>query len=617
MKLKLLFILLITNICIAYGNTDSVRHYLNNAEELKKTNIKQALIETEKAINEAAIIEDKKSLGDAYNLKGNLLKGIGKFDTAFIALKQALKIRKSLDNICDIGSTYNNLSSLKLDSGKLGEALLYIDSALVSLEKKCKEKVILAQTYINKGRIFYELEELNKATQLYQEANNILSNLDNQSNTIAIVNENLAAIYYDSNNLFQAIQYYLKSHKIYVENKDTTSLAQICNSIGVVYFEMNQFRKAEAYFNQSIQYATQVGNKLLLIDALINLGDLQLHKKNYKAAKEVQSRVESVIENAGGLKEKLSLSQLSVDIYDLLERYKEKAYFQEIVMSLQDSIYTEKESKLMAEELAKLESAEKEAQIATKNAENQRQRFYMAALACLCLSLIAVVLFFKRKADVKQRKHELYLNKEQEMIRESIIEASFQIRNEIHKNLHDKVSNPLSNASIYLESAIGANSNSADLNKAFKIVDDIYDVSRNIAYDLLPYKIDWIDRINLSLEALERSKSIHTSIDLKKKHIDRLTFSPEKGERVAAIIGNLIVNVEKHSKAKNVAVAIQKEDNKIAINVIDDGVGFDKTRKRGIGLKSIQSNVKKLNGIFEIISIKGKGTTAKVLIPLT
>lgn len=52
--------------------------------------------------------------------------------------------------------------------------------------------------------------------------------------------------------------------------------------------------------------------------------------------------------------------------------------------------------------------------------------------------------------------------------------------------------------------------------------------------------------------------------------------------------------------------------------VEDDGKGFDvkDTAGKGIGLSNINNRVQKLNGSWNIDSVKGKGTTTIIDIPL-
>jgi signal transduction histidine kinase len=62
---------------------------------------------------------------------------------------------------------------------------------------------------------------------------------------------------------------------------------------------------------------------------------------------------------------------------------------------------------------------------------------------------------------------------------------------------------------------------------------------------------------------------------------------------------------------------LKKEDEHILLKITDDGTGFDvNTKKKGIGLQNMQSRVDECEGVFEIKSKKGKGTTTTVSVPI-
>lgn len=80
----------------------------------------------------------------------------------------------------------------------------------------------------------------------------------------------------------------------------------------------------------------------------------------------------------------------------------------------------------------------------------------------------------------------------------------------------------------------------------------------------------------------------------------------------------LMLNVVKHSGATEATAEASIDADKVLIKVQDNGRGMlpDK-RKAGIGLASIRSKVKLLNGEVNIDTASGKGTTVSVHMPLS
>ncbi|RUA15794.1 MAG: hypothetical protein DSY83_06940, partial [Flavobacteriia bacterium] len=82
------------------------------------------------------------------------------------------------------------------------------------------------------------------------------------------------------------------------------------------------------------------------------------------------------------------------------------------------------------------------------------------------------------------------------------------------------------------------------------------------------------------------------------------------------IVQETLKNSAKHAKCKNIAISFGSASGTLKLTIKDDGIGFDTTKgKRGIGIRNIISRVKKINGVFDIESTKGKGTTISVSIP--
>ena len=84
----------------------------------------------------------------------------------------------------------------------------------------------------------------------------------------------------------------------------------------------------------------------------------------------------------------------------------------------------------------------------------------------------------------------------------------------------------------------------------------------------------------------------------------------------------LLLNVVKHAKATELSVAIQYDDQELAILVADNGLGFDPepiirpADNSTFGHFSIRERLDALGGRFEIDSGKGKGTRITLVVPI-
>ena len=89
------------------------------------------------------------------------------------------------------------------------------------------------------------------------------------------------------------------------------------------------------------------------------------------------------------------------------------------------------------------------------------------------------------------------------------------------------------------------------------------------------------------------------------------------------MLRELLNNAVTHSQAKNVYVKISVQDNKLLLDVKDDGVGFDvvpiraeKASQGHLGLIGVEERARQSNGAFSLTSELGSGTHAKAAIPL-
>ena len=86
-------------------------------------------------------------------------------------------------------------------------------------------------------------------------------------------------------------------------------------------------------------------------------------------------------------------------------------------------------------------------------------------------------------------------------------------------------------------------------------------------------------------------------------------------------VRELLLNAIKHAQAQNARVSLRREDDKLHVEVADDGRGFDPTAGNaedlsGFGLFSIHERMDFIGGSFQIDSAPGQGTRGVVAVPL-
>jgi signal transduction histidine kinase len=83
------------------------------------------------------------------------------------------------------------------------------------------------------------------------------------------------------------------------------------------------------------------------------------------------------------------------------------------------------------------------------------------------------------------------------------------------------------------------------------------------------------------------------------------------------VVAEGLTNAVKHARARRVLVALAQPNGQLAVEVRDDGCGFDQATVGGLGLASLADRIAIVNGTLHIDSTPGRGTTLRAEVPLT
>ena len=205
-----------------------------------------------------------------------------------------------------------------------------------------------------------------------------------------------------------------------------------------------------------------------------------------------------------------------------------------------------------------------------------------------------------------------------------LIGAQEEERRTIARELHDEVGQVLTALKVELavaQRAIAAGHASAEpLAEASHIADGALQTVRNMSQLLHPAALDDLGlaaAIDSSLRGLARRQAIRAELHQAGMQ-DRL---PRKVELAAyRIVQEAITNVGKHANATRCDVHLTQLEDRLLIEVEDDGVGFIEHSQapisaRGLGLISVRERATRLGGTFNILSAPGQGTRLIVSIP--
>lgn len=252
----------------------------------------------------------------------------------------------------------------------------------------------------------------------------------------------------------------------------------------------------------------------------------------------------------------------------------------------------------------------------------------VAGIIGMLLLAFAIIVFFvvyqKRLLQQQEKMNRREAEYQKELLRASIQSQEAE-RKRIASDLHDSVGALLSATKMYLKQiGIGSAENLPDIKKeSLGLVDETIQNVRHISHNLLPPALERFG-LGAALEDLAEKINHSGTINFEMHYDERSRLELETEIGLYRIIQELCNNTIKHADAKNIQLLLERTDTAFQIIYRDDGNGFDledktdqQSRKKGLGLRSLESRANALNARFKLESAVGKGMTAIIELPKT
>ena len=198
----------------------------------------------------------------------------------------------------------------------------------------------------------------------------------------------------------------------------------------------------------------------------------------------------------------------------------------------------------------------------------------------------------------------------------AVIQTEERERERFSKDMHDGLGPMLSTVKLYVGELADAHTSEEEkasyIKQVNEIIDEAVSSTREISNNLMPRVIHeygvvkaiqaFCNKINLTnrIKIEFNSVGVDQTMD---KNIQLILFR---------VISELINNTIKHAKATLISINIEANEGKIRVEFKDNGIGFNtekimSDKKIGIGLKSIISRIKSINGRCQFSSEVGQG----------
>jgi len=108
------------------------------------------------------------------------------------------------------------------------------------------------------------------------------------------------------------------------------------------------------------------------------------------------------------------------------------------------------------------------------------------------------------------------------------------------------------------------------------------------------------------------SSLVKVTVDLKLPEFD--SPEPERAAHILAIVQEALANAVRHAKARHILVSASRLDDRLQLNVLDDGTGLPDQVREGHGLRNMRDRASLLHGELHVERLK-RGTCVSLDIP--
>ncbi len=213
----------------------------------------------------------------------------------------------------------------------------------------------------------------------------------------------------------------------------------------------------------------------------------------------------------------------------------------------------------------------------------------------------------------------------EELLRK-VISAQEDERKRLARELHDETSQTLSALAMKIETALAASPPGPPrdrLVEARALTVRTIDELHRLIFDLRPSVLDDLGLLSAIRWYAERHlEPLGIIVQFEASGFERRLI-PELETALFRVAQEAITNIAKHADAETVLIQCLERDDRVTIEIEDDGKGFapaslppPAARERGLGLMGMRERVELFGGTIELDSAPGQGTRVSVGVPL-
>ena len=517
------------------------------------------------------------------------------FDSAFVYFEKAKSLFLEKNDSVGVAESYINMAVTQSDFGDYYGSQETSTKAIEYLNlNDTTQYGLLGMVYNNLSNVYSSLKDTEKAIEANQLAIRYAANPANKK----VYENNLASTYIANREYQKAIDILKKL----LSNTDS-------NSIDYARFLTN-YARAKSHLDTNYRLLPVLRKAMLIRQKKkdpMGLNSSYSHMANYykernrdsslyysKQQYEAAKAIKNPDAQMDALQRVLELSVLESN-QPILERYHK----------IQDSVEiarmtAKNQFALIRYEVEK--SKTNNLKLSNEVAEKQ-YRLNLMRVFIVGLLIVAVLTSFYFLNWHKRRKQRMELEAENR-VKESQLKTS--------RKVHDVVANGIYRVMAELE-------NREDINREELLdrLEILYDKSRDISYEVEDLGLDDV-QFHLSISELLKSFSNENRTVLIAGNEEAIweKFTAVQKDNLEQVLQELMVNMQKHSKAEEVIVRFEYDGNNLHVYYKDDGIGLSDSLKYGNGFKNTENRINLLKGTLTFEKNNNRGLGIHISIPI-
>ena len=598
--------------------------------EFKNSNIDSALFYARKSLRISKSINSQKAIASSYNSLANCFDGLGVLDSAQIYHQKSLNIKLKIGHIVGAADSYNNLGIVYDLKGDFPKSLENYFKALKIYEEEDVEFNKVPMVLGNIGIVYKKQKEYDKVLNYYKRALKIYED-NNYNFGIVVTKGNIGSVLLNVKEFENSIKYSNEAKELYVKLGYNRYVPYMLNNIAIAKDSLKQYKQAQQIYKQAITFFKKDHNLYELTYAQIGLAKSYAKENKFKASSKEVKNALKIIKEKGFKEFEIDAYKLLANVEAKLGNYKQAFIYYEKYAIGKDSLFEDNKTKTIFELETKYETEKKEkenllqrADIAEKELNISKKNIQILGLSVLAIILFILGYLFYNQQKVKNKQ----LQKENEL-KDALVKIETQNRLQdqrlrISRDLHDNIGAQLT----FIISSIdnlkyGFKITNKNLNNKlsgisefakdtiYELRDTIWAMNKNkITFEDLKTRItNFIDKANISFTNSKFEFKCVDNIDKEK------TFTSVQGMNIYRIIQEAVNNALKYAEASKINIDVNKIDDKINIQITDNGKGFDENEvEYGNGINNMKKRANDIEAEIAIHSTKNKGTSIVLII---